>query len=226
MKPGAIPPLPSSVTSQCPAQTEALVAEVLLYSLADGNRILLLCVASHWRNYENCETMKTAFEFITSPLYLSTPIKLLCLSRGRKCSLKTVMHKSRPRVWLFCTEMYIVYSYEARSLDLDFNFIVSNLAPVGLLIRPAGRSWRRMDRERPVAGPKVVIYRAEPAQDVRKRLAIADPAKGGHGKSPAGRVRRSSPARNAVPTGRVPPPPSCRRGNRTAAGKYRQALFG
>jgi hypothetical protein len=57
MKPGAMPTLPASDISQCPAQAEALVAEALLYCLdrlTDGNRILLLTIAGQCRNYENC----------------------------------------------------------------------------------------------------------------------------------------------------------------------------
>jgi len=54
------------------------------------------------------------------------------------------------------------------SLDLDFDVMVSDLAPMAALIQRAGRLWRHMDRRpgagRPVAGPVLHVVSPDPAQ--------------------------------------------------------------
>ena len=55
-----------------------------------------------------------------------------------------------------------------QSLDLDFDLVISDLAPVDLIIQRAGRMWRHLDERpperRPIDGPQVLVVSPEPDQ--------------------------------------------------------------
>jgi CRISPR-associated endonuclease/helicase Cas3 len=54
-----------------------------------------------------------------------------------------------------------------QSLDLDFDLIVSDLAPIDLLIQRAGRLWRHVGRDRPAAAdaPRLLVVSPEATAD-------------------------------------------------------------
>ena len=55
-----------------------------------------------------------------------------------------------------------------QSLDLDFDLVISDLAPVDLVIQRAGRMWRHLDERppesRPIDGPQVLVVSPDPDQ--------------------------------------------------------------
>jgi CRISPR-associated endonuclease/helicase Cas3 len=58
-----------------------------------------------------------------------------------------------------------------QSLDLDFDLMVTDLAPVDLMIQRAGRLWRHARGPRPIAGPELVVLSGEPVDDPDKDWA-------------------------------------------------------
>ncbi|MDE2742689.1 MAG: CRISPR-associated helicase Cas3' [Gemmatimonadota bacterium] len=55
-----------------------------------------------------------------------------------------------------------------QSLDLDFDLVISDLAPVDLIIQRAGRMWRHLDKRppesRPVERPHILVVSPDPDQ--------------------------------------------------------------
>jgi CRISPR-associated endonuclease/helicase Cas3 len=63
-----------------------------------------------------------------------------------------------------------------QSLDLDFDLLVSDLAPVDLLLQRAGRLWRHPERPRPIPGPRMLVVSPDPAAEIGKDwYAVAFP---------------------------------------------------
>lgn len=52
-----------------------------------------------------------------------------------------------------------------QSLDLDFDLLVTDLAPMDLLIQRAGRLWRHDRGPRPVPGPELLVISPEPVAE-------------------------------------------------------------
>ncbi len=71
-----------------------------------------------------------------------------------------------------------------QSLDLDFDLMISDLAPIDLLIQRAGRLWRHMDKRpeasRPVEGPRLLVLSPDPGDVRDENWLFAMGHKGAH----------------------------------------------
>ena len=54
-----------------------------------------------------------------------------------------------------------------QSLDVDFDLLVSDLAPIDLLLQRAGRLWRHPWRARPIDGPELVVVSPDPERALK-----------------------------------------------------------